>query len=337
MASIGHIAVGMVAARVHRQAVCPHWLAMAWWSALSVLPDIDVIGFSLGIAYGDPWGHRGATHSLVFAFALAGALGLAARPLELPPLRTWAIATVVLVSHGLLDTLTTGGLGCALLWPFDLTRYFAPWRPIPVAPIGLSFMSPSGFFVATIEVVLFAPVFLYALRPQRIHLALVLVWSAVAWLIASRDPMRESVLGFLLREHTEYTRNYSEGAFRAIKPGQSEAHVLERLGQPFGEYWDYLSGDQAADPNRESSCPFVYLESDIVVVLPRDLGPATGLCAQRGVTAGMSRTEVLRILGSPRDVCWRYSRGIASRFHRARTVCFSRDKVVAVVTEWQPG
>ena len=24
--------------------------------------------------------------------------------------------------------------GCAFFWPFDLTRYFLPWRPIPVAP-----------------------------------------------------------------------------------------------------------------------------------------------------------------------------------------------------------
>src|SRR5207244_1565462 len=110
MASLGHIAVGMAAARVHRGGVRPRWPAMAWWSALSMLPDADVMGFPLGVLYGDPWGHRGATHSLLFAVVVAGALGVAARALELPPLRTWALATVVLVSHGLLDTLTTGGL-----------------------------------------------------------------------------------------------------------------------------------------------------------------------------------------------------------------------------------
>jgi inner membrane protein len=310
---------------------------MAWWSVVSLLPDIDVIGFSLGVHYGDPWGHRGATHSLMFAVAIAGALGLAARALKRPPLRTWAIATGVLVSHGLLDTLTTGGLGSALLWPFDLTRYFAPWRPIPVAPIGLSFFSVSGCFVATTEIVLFAPVFLYSLRPKRFRIALVPVWAAAAWLIASRDPVRESVLGLLLREDTEYARGFSEEAFRAIKPGQSEAAVRERVGQPLGEYWDYFSGDEPAGPNPDPGCPFVYLESDIVVVLARDLGPATRLCAQRGVTAGMSRAEVQRMLGSPRDVCLRYSRGVTRRFHRARTVCFSGGKVVALVREWQPG
>jgi inner membrane protein len=37
----------------------------------SVIPDLDVIGFRFGIHYGDFWGHRGFTHSLVFAALLA--------------------------------------------------------------------------------------------------------------------------------------------------------------------------------------------------------------------------------------------------------------------------
>ena len=40
--------------------------------ACSVIPDLDVIGFRLGIPYGDFWGHRGFTHSLFFAALLAG-------------------------------------------------------------------------------------------------------------------------------------------------------------------------------------------------------------------------------------------------------------------------
>src|SRR5246127_4097814 len=41
--------------------------------ACSVIPDLDVIGFRFGIRYGDFWGHRGFTHSLVFAALLATA------------------------------------------------------------------------------------------------------------------------------------------------------------------------------------------------------------------------------------------------------------------------
>ena len=39
--------------------------------AFAMLPDADVIGFGLGIEYGDSWGHRGASHSLVFAAVAA--------------------------------------------------------------------------------------------------------------------------------------------------------------------------------------------------------------------------------------------------------------------------
>src|SRR5215469_4236120 len=43
-----------------------------WIAAVlcSVVPDIDAIGFRSGIHYGDFWGHRGFTHSLVFVSLL---------------------------------------------------------------------------------------------------------------------------------------------------------------------------------------------------------------------------------------------------------------------------
>ena len=163
MASLGHIAVGMTAARI-AASERPSWPSMTAWSALSLLPDSDVVGFSLGIPYGSAWGHRGATHSLLFAAVVGAVVGLAAPRFGLRRIRTWLLATAVVASHGLLDTLTTGGRGCALLWPFDLTRYFAPWRPIPVAPIGLDFLSSYGMFVAATELVLFSPLVLFALR-----------------------------------------------------------------------------------------------------------------------------------------------------------------------------
>jgi inner membrane protein len=111
MASIGHIAVGMATTRIRRDDAAPRWTSMAWWSMLALLPDIDVIGFALGVPYSAPWGHRGATHSLVFALALASVFGFAALRLRMQPLRTWSMAAIVLVSHGALDTLTDGGLG----------------------------------------------------------------------------------------------------------------------------------------------------------------------------------------------------------------------------------
>lgn len=35
-----------------------------------MLPDADVLSFNFGVAYGNVFGHRGFTHSLVFAFVV---------------------------------------------------------------------------------------------------------------------------------------------------------------------------------------------------------------------------------------------------------------------------
>ena len=167
MASVGHIAVGLAAARVYEPGQRPSPATWLFWSAVSMLPDADVIGFSFGVRYADEWGHRGATHSLAFAVAVGIALGVAALLFRRPVLRTAVTAMIVLGSHPLLDTLTNGGLGCALFWPFDSTRYFAPWTPIPVAPIGLGYLSPYGLFVAVTETVIFAPLVWFAFRRGR--------------------------------------------------------------------------------------------------------------------------------------------------------------------------
>jgi inner membrane protein len=73
MASLGHIAVGMAVARAtgaRRGTLTSLIGAMIAWSALSLLPDLDVIGRAWGVRYGDAWGHRGATHSFVFCAGL---------------------------------------------------------------------------------------------------------------------------------------------------------------------------------------------------------------------------------------------------------------------------
>lgn len=169
MASIGHIAIGMAASRRYRVEKTTRgtriW-SMLLWAALSLLPDADAIGFRFGIRYEDEWGHRGATHSLAFAAALSLTTWVVAPIFRASRTRAAAFALAVVVSHSLLDSLTNGGLGCALLWPFDLTRYFAPWRPIPVAPIGRAFFSARGVAVAWVEGVLFLPCFIYALWPR---------------------------------------------------------------------------------------------------------------------------------------------------------------------------
>ena len=107
-------------------------------AAAAMAPDADVLGFRLGIDYGDLLGHRGLTHSLLFAAVLAGGVAATARLFRLAGGDLWRIAAAVFaaaVSHGLLDALTNGGLGVAFFAPFNNTRYFFPATPIEVAPL----------------------------------------------------------------------------------------------------------------------------------------------------------------------------------------------------------
>ena len=121
-----------------------------WGAVLAMLPDADVIGLAFGIPYGSPLGHRGFTHSILAA-ALFAALALAwerRRDPELPWKRWGAFFLIAALSHGLLDAMTTGGKGVGFFIPFDTTRYFLPWRPIRVSPIGLGpFLSSRGLSV----------------------------------------------------------------------------------------------------------------------------------------------------------------------------------------------
>jgi inner membrane protein len=120
--------------------------------AASVLPDIDSVGFAAGVPYGHPLGHRGFTHSLSFALLAAAAGTALAKRLGASPAMTFAALFASTASHGLLDAMTTGGLGVAFLSPFSNRRYFFPWRPILVSPIGIvSFVSDRGLAVLRSE------------------------------------------------------------------------------------------------------------------------------------------------------------------------------------------
>lgn len=160
MASLGHVAVGFAAARAHEGRFA--WRAAVALSAFSLLPDLDVIAFRFGVPYAAPLGHRGATHSIAFALACAGVAWALTRSKK----STLALFVVVL-SHPLLDALTDGGLGVALFWPLSDARFFAPWRPLPVAPLGTGMLSARGLRVLLVEAAVFFPLWLYAFVPAR--------------------------------------------------------------------------------------------------------------------------------------------------------------------------
>jgi len=124
----------------------------------SILPDLDVVGFYLGIKYNSVFGHRGFLHSLTFALITAVLVVLFAYPSILRFSKKWwklaAFFFVVTASHGLLDSMTDKGLGVGFFIPFDNTRYFMPWRPVYASPMHIEkFFGPAGLAVLLREIV----------------------------------------------------------------------------------------------------------------------------------------------------------------------------------------
>jgi inner membrane protein len=168
MPGIGHLAVGLAAARITKP---PSGLGRWRWTLLlvaaSFAPDADVVAFSLGIPYGSPLGHRGALHSIFMAGVCGAAAGLLARRQGFSPLPVALGTGLVMASHGILDAFTDGGRGITLLWPLSDARYFAPWRPIPVSPLGMAIFSGHGLRVMCYESLLFLPLFTVAAWPRN--------------------------------------------------------------------------------------------------------------------------------------------------------------------------
>ena len=129
-----------------------YWVVGA---TLAALPDVDGIGFWLGVPYESTFGHRGFSHSIIFA-AMAAALGLLAfrgRAFE-ERTRIWTYLFLATASHGVLDAMTTGGGGVAFFAPVVNERYFFPWRPILVSPMSIRrFFSERGVRILASELV----------------------------------------------------------------------------------------------------------------------------------------------------------------------------------------
>lgn len=133
------------------------WQVILVGAVCTIVPDLDVITFKMGIPYDSFWGHRGFSHSLLFAifFAVACAIVFSIKSFSLKSfLALVSFFFLCTASHAVLDAMTNGGLGVAFFSPLDGTRYFFPWRPIAVSPIGAArFFSVRGLEVLKSEVI----------------------------------------------------------------------------------------------------------------------------------------------------------------------------------------
>ena len=111
----------------------------------SIFPDLDVIGLHMGVHYPSVLGHRGMTHSLLFALAMGLLAALRCRSLETTRRTAFVFIVASTASHGLLDMMTNGGSGIALWWPLSSERFSLPWRVIEASPLTLGpFLHSAG-------------------------------------------------------------------------------------------------------------------------------------------------------------------------------------------------
>lgn len=134
----------------------------------AMFPDADVIGFSFGIEYSSFWGHRGFSHSLVFALFFGVLITFLFYNNQIRSKKGLLLILFFFLctaSHGILDAMTTGGRGVAFFSPFDDARHFFSWRPIKVSPIGIErFFTERGLRVIKSELIWIAfPSFMYIL------------------------------------------------------------------------------------------------------------------------------------------------------------------------------
>ena len=136
----------------------------------SIIPDADVFGYHwLYIPSNHFFGHRGFFHSPFFAALFSIFIVTIFYRKEVTFSKQWRSYVlyffILTTSHGILDALTNGGQGIALLSPVSNQRYFFPWTPVEVSPLNIkAFFSQRGLTVLKNEMIwIWAPSFLIAI------------------------------------------------------------------------------------------------------------------------------------------------------------------------------
>lgn len=147
MTLIGHAALGATMYGALR----PHATTTRWGLSrkalllccllLPMLPDADA-GMHFFVKYGHDFGHRGASHSILFAVVfglllawLLQRFGTAEKTRRVLGQMT-LVFSLLMITHGVTDAMTTGGKAPSLLWPIQSEGVWMPERFIPVSPMG---------------------------------------------------------------------------------------------------------------------------------------------------------------------------------------------------------
>jgi len=121
-------------------------------SLCSIIPDIDVISENFGIIGEDKYdflAHRGFTHSILFGIIWSIIIIIVFHRKDVKKYYVLGLFYFICTcSHGVLDSMTNGGVGISFFFPINTDRYFLPIRVIEVSPLGISsFFSEWGLEV----------------------------------------------------------------------------------------------------------------------------------------------------------------------------------------------
>lgn len=114
-------------------AILPVWTIPITAGLLATTPDLDLVWRRiLGPVGGSLLGHRGLFHSPFFLILASGILAfiVAWRHSRKAFVLLWLVWAGCMITHPLLDALTTGGRGVMLLLPFTPARLSFPWHLI---------------------------------------------------------------------------------------------------------------------------------------------------------------------------------------------------------------
>jgi outer membrane protein assembly factor BamE (lipoprotein component of BamABCDE complex) len=151
--------------------------------------------------------------------------------------------------------------------------------------------------------------------------------SIVCWLVVavvmltflhvySLEGLDGLLFSTFLDEDTVYSAGYRDSDFRAIQRGMTESQVRTLLPAPLGEVWIY--DNQAMVGFSDNRVDHVYLER-----------PMPSL----GAKVGMTKCEVLGVLGEPERKTLTYSRSKHDNSYHVRAVAFRHGKVSARLSE----
>jgi inner membrane protein len=117
-----------------------------------VLPDLDCIGFHTKVPYDHPLGHRGFSHSILFALLWALVLTILAFKKSTAKFKIFVVLFLSTISHGILDAFTNGGQGVGFFIPFNNERFFFPMRPIEASPLSIASFFEQALPILTNEI-----------------------------------------------------------------------------------------------------------------------------------------------------------------------------------------